>query len=430
MKIGVQGLWHLGLVTCAGLIKMGYEIVAVDFDPKLILELNRGYLPINEPGITEIIQKAVISKQIIFTSDPELLKSCEIFWLTYDTPVNSDDIADEDYVFDQLEKSLNFLNPNCVFLISSQLSVGSAKKIQIKINNVLKNNRVTLVVIPENLRLGTSLQTFLQADRIIVGIDSEDNNFILNNFLELLKIPVIKMKIESAEMLKHALNSYLALSITFIHEISEICEDVGAIAHEVEKGLKSDSRIGYNAYLTPGLGFAGGTLARDVNYLIKKQNRARNSSIIATIIPSNLINNNWVYKKIKEAFTDLSGVSLHFIGLTYKSGTDTLRRSEMLSFGQKVSSEVKEIAYFDNEMVELKSEMGRNFRKMDSICDINEGKNVVIIGKQMDVFDDIRQIRIMFSKASLILDPSGILFEKVKSNQNLMKYLRVGNFYE
>jgi UDPglucose 6-dehydrogenase len=237
---------------------------------------------------------------IEFTVSPANIGECEIFWLAYDTPIDQADRADVNFVFSQFEKSLPFINSQAIIIISSQLPVGSARKLKNIANSLRIENNFKYCVQPENLRLGKALESFLMAESIILGTESGKFENSLEKLHSKFKMPIIWMGLESAEMTKHAINSFLASSITFMGEISDICELVGANSRDVEKGLRSDSRIGKKIYVSPGLGFAGGTLARDVKFLEKFQKNRK--GIISSIIQSNEYNNNWMERKFETKF--------------------------------------------------------------------------------------------------------------------------------
>ena len=298
MKIAVHGLWHLGIVTCAGLLKLGYQVVAFDRNSLITNDLKKGKLPVNEPGVLELLQ--TYGENIVFTDNLQDLENCEIHWITYDTPVLEDDRADSDFVISEVKKWLEESEFDSEIIISSQLPIGSSKKIRTMINEIRPSNNMHLNVQPENLRLGKALETFLNPDRIVLGTESREIAPTIVEIFSKLNVPIISMSTESAEMVKHAINAFLATSITFMGEVAEICELTGANAQEVERGLKSDLRIGAKSYLSPGIGFAGGTLARDVQYLTAVQKNQRPDSLLSSLLPSNKQNNDWVYNTIQK----------------------------------------------------------------------------------------------------------------------------------
>jgi UDPglucose 6-dehydrogenase len=322
VKVCVFGLWHLGSVTAACLASLGHEVVGLDSDARTIEGLNSAKPPLSEPGLPELVRAGLESGRLRFTSDvSEALRGAEVVWVTHDTPVDEDDRANVDSVTSRVESLFDKLDDGTLVLVSSQLPVGSIRRLEAAYGN---RKRVTFACSPENLRLGKAIDAFLRPDRIVVGTRSESDRARISTLLAPLPVPIEWMSVESAEMTKHALNTFLAASIAFINEIAALCEGVDADAQEVARGVKSDARVGPRAYLTPGAAFAGGTLARDVNFLTTL---GRPVPLIASIKVSNDAHRAWVQTALTAALGTLKGKAVALWGLTYKPGTDTLRRS-------------------------------------------------------------------------------------------------------
>ncbi len=263
MKITVQGLWHLGCVTAACCAKH-FQVVGLDFDAANVAKLNSGHAPLLEPGLDELVSAGLASKKLSFTTDAKAAcANADVLWLCYDTPVNESDESDVDFVLGNLRRALAHLPNGALVLISAQMPVGTCAKLEKEFPHF------HFACSPENLRLGKAIDSFEKAERVIVGIRSDAKKAALEKLFAPFTPQILFMRTESAEMVKHALNSFLALSITFINEIARLCEHTGADAKEVSAGLKSEPRIGPKAYLGPGGPFAGGTLARDVVTLTK-----------------------------------------------------------------------------------------------------------------------------------------------------------------
>ena len=331
MKVCVYGLWHLGCVTAACLAAAGHDVRGLDPSSETINGLRKGRLPIQEPGLTDLLSAAVAQRHIEFYVDPgEALKSCQVLWVTFDTPVDDDDRADTQYVMDQVKEVLPYLQDGAVVLVSSQLPVGSCRALE-QFAADEGHRKISFACSPENLRLGKALEAFRKPDRVIVGVRSAADRRVIEELLAPITDRVEWMSVESAEMTKHAVNAFLALSVTFANEVASICEKAGADAKEVERGLKTESRIGPRAYVSPGTAFAGGTLARDVAFLTRIGDDAESQSpLLHAVKLSNDNHRQWPRRKINEAVGDLGGATVSVWGLTYKPGTDTLRRSSSI----------------------------------------------------------------------------------------------------
>lgn len=254
MKVAVVGLGHLGCVTVAGLTKM--QVCRVSAWDRVASRFQ-----IDEPGISGDDVSRFMAR-----SPKEAIPDADVVWITYDTPVDSDDDADPSYVACRIRRLFPHLEDGQIVLISSQVPVGFTRRMQAEYDAGYAGRSVRFLCSPENVQRGKGLETFTKQERIVVGGDSSAAGAICDLLYPLCSY-VQWMSLESAEMTKHALNAFLAMSIAFSNEIGHICEQVGANPAEVEIGLKTDIRIGKRAYLRAGEPFTGGTLGRDLRYL-------------------------------------------------------------------------------------------------------------------------------------------------------------------
>jgi len=352
MKIVVQGLWHLGSVTAACCAKH-FQVTGLDFDAANVAKLNSGKAPLLEPGLNELIAAGIASKKLSFTTDAKAAcANADVLWLCYDTPVNDSDESDVESVLSNLRKAVSHLLKGALVLISSQLPVGTCAKLEKEFP------QFHFACSPENLRLGKAIDSFEKAERVIVGIRDDAKKSLLEKLFAPFTPQIIFMRIESAEMVKHALNSFLALSITFINEVARLCEHAGADAKEVSLGLKSEPRIGPKAYLGPGGPFAGGTLARDVVTLTKiAKAEGEKISVIPAIKQSNDLHRGWAFKKLQSRLGKLRGKKIAVLGLTYTTNTDTLRRSAAVELGKQLLKAGVKVSAFDPAVKSLPKDL-------------------------------------------------------------------------
>ena len=321
MRVSVYGLWHLGSVTAACLAEVGHEVVGIDPDANTIEQLRAGVPPVDEPGLAALTRAQVARGTLHFTTNPAAaVPRAEVVWVCFDTPVNEFDEADVDWVRAQVDKISDVLAPGALVLVSSQVPVGFGAELA----RHLVPTGARVACSPENLRLGQALDCFRKPDRVVLGCDPADRD-TLTKLLAPFGGDRVWMSVASAEMTKHAVNAFLATSVAFINELARICETVGADAKEVERGLKSEQRIGPRAYLSPGAAFAGGTLARDIGFLLElAQQHDRPAHLFAGVRASNECQKNWLRDQLSAV---PAGATVAVLGLTYKPGTDTLRRS-------------------------------------------------------------------------------------------------------
>ncbi len=321
MRVTVYGLGHLGSVTAACLAGGGHTVVGLDPDAAAGADLSANKPPVDEPGLAALIAEQQKAGRLRFTADAaDAIPDAEVVWVCFDTPVDGDDTADVQWVRDRLEDIAPHLAPGTLVLISSQVPVGFGAKLAAD----WAKRGASIACSPENLRLGQALDCFRQPDRIVLGCDAADRER-LTALLAPFGGDRVWMSVASAEMTKHAVNAFLATSVAFINELARICEVVGADAKDVERGLKSEQRIGPKAYLSPGTAFAGGTLARDIGFLLDlAQEHDRPAHLFRGVRASNECQKNWLRDQLAGV---PAGATVAVLGLTYKPGTDTLRRS-------------------------------------------------------------------------------------------------------
>ena len=391
MKVCVLGLWHLGSVTAACLASVGHDVTGLDSNSGIVEKLQKAEPPVSEPGLDGLIREGIKAGQLRFTSDAKIaISSAEVLWVTYDTPVDENDQADVEFVFEEVLKLLSFLSIDTTVLVSSQLPVGSIRRFEDISAEKYPEKNIRFAYSPENLRLGKSLDVFLHPDRVIIGVRRQEDREILNRLLGSITDNILWMGVESAEMTKHAINAFLGMSITFINEIASICENIGADAHEVETGLKSETRIGPAAYLSPGAAFAGGTLARDIEFLkdIGSSNNLVNP-LISAVRKSNDEHKKWIQRRLFAVLGGLKGKRVAVWGLTYKPGTNTLRRSLSVEMCNWLQEQGAEIAVHDPSKCELPDNWLGEVVRSKTPLEALEGACALVIATQWPEYREI-----------------------------------------
>jgi UDPglucose 6-dehydrogenase len=353
MRVAVYGLWHLGCVTAACLAEAGHDVVGLDPDDTLIDGLRQGVPPLHEPGLAELLVQGLHQGRLSFTSDHAALRDTDVLWVTFDTPVNDQDEADVAFVRSQLDVVRHALRPGTMVLISSQVPVGFSRALE----SDWAGHYLHFAYSPENLRLGKALDVFRNPERVVVGVRRAEDKELLAGLFPATCPRFEWMSVESAEMTKHALNAFLATSVTFINELAVLCESVGADAKEVERGLKSEARIGPKAYLSPGAAFAGGTLARDVQFLIDCGRRHGSANpLLIGVLASNVQHKAWAWRQVQRLTGGCDAPVVAVLGLTYKPGTSTLRRSGSLELCEKLHAAGYRVRVHDPVVSDLPGE--------------------------------------------------------------------------
>ncbi len=331
-RIAVVGLWHLGENYSAGLAELGHTVIGIDDNKEVVENLAKDIPPLAEPKLAEMLAANRTAGRLSYTSDPSAVKDCDVVWITFDTPVNDADEADVSIVIAAVRKVLPYFREGVLLAVSSQIPVGTSEGIIAMIKKERPGLNFDYVYSPENLRLGDAVRCFLEPGRIVAGASSEAALAKMRDiFSKLATVEIVGMSPASAEMTKHALNAFLATSISFTNDIADVCEEFGADVEDVAKALKSDPRIGPKAYIFAGLGFSGGTLGRDLRALMKASDeRGFEVPVVRSVFLKNKSRNAIVQKKLEKETGPIKGKTFALFGVTYKAGTSTLRRSQPL----------------------------------------------------------------------------------------------------
>jgi UDPglucose 6-dehydrogenase len=335
IDVCVIGLWHQGIVGAACLADLGYSVIAADHDASKIARLNDGKAPLFEPGLNELIGKGLAAGKLRFSSDVAgSVRGCSLVLGMFDTPVNDRDESD----------LASHLEDGVILHVTAQVPVGSCDRIAQIIREESPSLRFGIAYSPENLRLGQAIDRFRHPALPVIGADEAATLDHLERMLAPLGVAWVRVGLRTAEMTKHALNAFLATSICFANELGNLCDEVGADGQKIAEVLRLEPRIGPKAMLFPGLGFAGGTLARDMQTLRSLGDRSGLDTLLLDgAWDANRRQNQLVLRKLEKAFGSLSGIKAVVLGLTYKPDTSTLRRSaaleiiaEMVRGGMKV----------------------------------------------------------------------------------------------
>jgi UDPglucose 6-dehydrogenase len=425
--IGVLGLWHLGSVTAACLAEAGYDVLAVDPDAAVIEGLTAGRPPISEPGLPELLAQS--AQRLRFSAEPWALAEASCAWVTFDTPVDDDDVADVEWVLARAVPMLAALPEQALVIVSSQLPVGSVAQLQARCAAARGRDDLRFACIPENLRLGGALQAFRAPERFVAGVRTERDREELAGLLAPFGANVEWMRVESAEMTKHALNGFLATSVAFINEVAAICESVGADAAEVSRGLKSERRIGPRAYLAPGDAFAGGTLARDIGFLrALAEQHGLPDEVFAGVAAGNAAHKGWAQRKLLELLggedgePTLSGASIAVWGLTYKPGTDTLRRSSAVELCRWLLAQGASVRAHDPAVASLPQDLA-GVSLCESPAAAAKGASALVVCTAWPQYRDVAATPL---QPPIVIDAAGFLSDSLGAEPGL-RYFHVGS---
>ena len=424
MNVTVFGLWHLGCVTAACTAATGNRVIGLDRNSEVIGDLRRGKPPIHEPGLAELIAEQSGSGRLSFTGNAaEALQSAEVIWVAFDTPVNEHDEADVSFVRNQLDQIGSFMPSGAIVLISSQVPVGFTRELQKR----PWARGLHFGYSPENLRLGKALEAFRHPERVVLGVSDDSIRPKLAELFSPLTSRVEWMSIESAEMTKHAINGFLATSVTFANELARLCEAVGADAKEVERGLKTEGRIGPKAYLAPGVAFSGGTLARDLRFLtlFGRQNGVE-TPLLDGVLAGNERHKSWTRDKVRLMLRGVDHPAVAVLGLTYKPGTDTLRRSASVELCVWMREQGFQVRAHDPAIRELPAELRNVIELQANVRDAFAGADLAILATEWPEFQQLTPDGLVAAmRRPAVIDPNWFL-ARVLSNDPRVWYVTTG----
>ncbi len=421
MKLAVFGLWHLGTVTAACAAAAGVETVGVDLDRERIARLSAGEPPLHEPGLAELVRSGFAARTLTFSADVASVSQADVVWVCHDTPVDDEDNADTGAVIAEAEMLFAHLKDGAVVLVSAQLPVGSVAALERRFAAQANGRAVSFACSPENLRLGKAIEVFRNPGRIVVGVRDERAREILEPLLSKFCAKLIWMSVESAEMVKHGLNSFLATSVAFANEMASVCERAGADASEVERGLRSDPRVGPNAYIRAGAAFAGGTLARDVNFLRTLAHEyALALPLMDGVVASNRAHGQWALSQLRRALRPLSGRMIGVLGLAYKPGTSALRRSPSIELIKVLASEGAQVQAFDPHVPNLPDELRELVRLCPDARAVASGADALVVANECFEFRDLSADDVAkLMTGRIVLDPGRFLGPAFATNPKL-----------
>ena len=343
-----------------GLASLGHTVRATDPDPRTVAALGRGDPPVFEPHLAEAIAREQAAGRLHFVASvAEAAEGAEAVYVTFDTPVDENDRSDITPIVsavDAIIAAAAQIPPGVLIVVMSQVPAGTLAQLQARFAEAPALS-ARLIYQPENLRLGRALETFLAPDFLVVGAAEPDDAQDFLRFYRGIETHVLPMSWESAELSKHAVNAFLASSISFANELADLAEVSGADVREVMQVLRHDRRIGAQAFLDPGPGFSGGTLARDVQTLRGLGARA---SLPTRLLDATLEVNRGRLARLAErvagACGGLRGATIALLGLTYKPGTSTLRRSASLEFAARLTRAGARVRAHDPQVREASAE--------------------------------------------------------------------------
>jgi len=427
-SIAVLGIWHQGAVAAACLADAGFDVMGADPDAETVAKLNAGKAPLFEPGLDELIQSGLHSGRLRFTTDySAAVRGRPFVFVMFDTPVDEQDRSDLSGVFEACRAVAGSLVKDATLWVTAQVPVGTCDRLVETIRQANPSATFGLAYSPENLRLGQALALFRSPALPVMGADSTETLDRLERVLSVFPVKWQRVSLRTAEMTKHALNGFLAACITFGNELGNLCDEVGADGRRVAEVLRQEPRVGPRAMLFPGLGFSGGTLARDVQALRALGDAHRlETHFLDGVWQANQAQNRLVLRKLKAALGNLAGRRVAVLGLTYKPDTSTLRRSAALEIIGDLAGAGAVVRAHDPKADREELQRCAGFEFVDDVYTCAEQADAVVLITPWSEYRDldVRRLRERMS-GSVFIDTQN-LFDGDALTQAGFLYLDVG----
>ncbi|MFN0117060.1 MAG: UDP-glucose dehydrogenase family protein [Elusimicrobiota bacterium] len=427
-KICVVGTGYVGLVSGTCFAEMGHHVICVDKDKNKIDILNSGHIPIYEPGLEELVKKNKKLGRLKFTTSiEEGVTPSEIVFIAVNTPSMEDGSADLSFVEASTREVVRFSKGYKLLVEKSTVPVQTGDRIKSSLS-AIRNSKATIEVAsnPEFLREGSAIKDFLNPDRIVIGVESKRSEKILRELYQKLKAPMIVTDIKSAELIKHASNSFLALKISYINAIANICEKVGADVGRVSQGMGFDKRIGAS-FLNAGIGYGGSCFPKDIAAFIKiADQNGYDFSLLKAVQKINSDQRLQIVKKIEEKLWNVKDKNIGILGLSFKPDTDDLRNAPALDIIQALLSKGAKIKAFDPIVNNKVKKIIPQVEYMDDIYSVAKHAHALVILTEWNVFRKMNLKKVRSVMESPVIIDGRNIFSLEQMEKNGFSYVSVG----
>ena len=410
MQVAMIGTGYVGLVSAACFSEFGIHVTCVDKDADKIYKLQQGLLPIYEPGLEALVLNNTESGRLNFTTNiKEAVSDADIVMLAVGTPSRrGDGHADLSFVWTAAEEVANAIKGYTIIVTKSTVPVGTGKRIAEIIKKKRPDTKFDIVSNPEFLREGSAIDDFLRPDRIVVGLDSDRSKEMMSALyrpLFLRETPIIFTSLETAELIKYAANTFLATKITFINEIADLCEVIGANVQDVAKGIGLDGRIG-GKFLNAGPGYGGSCFPKDTRAFVRiAENNGTPSKIVNAVVDINEKRKLSMAKRVVEACGgNIDGKTIAVLGVTFKPNTDDVRESPSLEIIPKLVSKGANVRVYDPEGMDEARELISGVTWCDNAYDAMNGAAALTIITEWNEFRalDLNRVKSLLEEPILV----------------------------
>jgi UDPglucose 6-dehydrogenase len=409
MRITMIGTGYVGLVSGACFSDFGHTVVCVDKDPSKIERLHRGEIPIFEPGLDRLVADNVEAGRLSFSVDgAEAIRSADVIFIAVGTPTRrGDGHADLSYVYAAAEEIAGLIEGFTVIVNKSTVPVGTGDEVEAIIRRVRPDAEFAVVSNPEFLREGAAIEDFKRPDRVVIGTDDERARKVMAEVyrpLSLNEFPVIYTARRTSELIKYAGNAFLAMKITFINEIADLCEKVGADVQQVARGIGLDGRIG-SKFLNAGPGYGGSCFPKDTIALVRTaQQYGAPVRLIETTVEVNDDRKAAMAERVRAAAGDLAGKTVGVLGLTFKPNTDDMRDSPSLAIIPALQAMGAKVQAFDPEGMKESAHLFSDVDFKADAYEVADGAAALVIITEWDQFRalDLKRIKSIMAQPVIV----------------------------
>jgi len=409
MKLAIIGTGYVGLITGTCFAEFGYQTVCIDKDENRVNQLNNSKCPFYEPGVDTLLDKHLNKTKLLSFSNSlsKSISDADIIFITVGTPSKRiEGEADLSFVYDVAEEISNNINKYCIVVTKSTVPVGTTMEVKKIISKKIDERSFDVVSNPEFLREGSAINDFMRPDRVVIGCQNKKTEDIMKELyrpLYLLETPIVSTTVESAEIIKYASNSFLATKISFINQVADLCEKVGADVQDVAKGMGIDKRIG-DKFLHAGPGYGGSCFPKDVKAFIKTANKHDvDLSILSSVDNFNEERVNKITNKFITKAKLKKGDQVSLLGLSFKPNTDDVRDSTSLKIAKLLQDQGIVIKSYDPEAMDNAKNENTELQLCDSAYEACEETKAIIIGTEWNEFRALDFLKIKGSSQNLVI---------------------------
>lgn len=432
MKLAMIGSGYVGLVSGACFADFGHDVVCVDKDEKKIANLDNNIMPIYEPGLVDLVKRNVEAERLSFSTDlAASIKDCDAIFIAVGTPSRrGDGHADLSYVYAASEEIADSIVKPTVIITKSTVPVGTGDEVEHILARKQPRERFSVVSNPEFLREGAAIRDFKRPDRIVIGTEDDWAKDVMTEIyrpLFLNESPILFTGRRTAELTKYAANAFLATKITFINEIADLCEKVGADVQEVSRGIGLDNRIG-SKFLHAGPGYGGSCFPKDTLALMKTaQDNDSPVRIVEAVVQVNDQRKRAMGRKVIHALDgDVRGKKVALLGLTFKPNTDDMRDAPSIAIAQTLIDGGAEVSAYDPEGMALAREIMPAVEMADSSYNAARGADAVVIVTEWDAFRALDLKKLADAMKGTVLVDLRNIYNPSEVAQTNLKYTSVG----